>query len=246
MGLYGHENLFVGREPVTPEDHIKSFNLMRGASIATPLPAPLLSRATRFQVAMLLSRDGERPLKQRLYTTLLFRDRHSCSTPTPRERSEKFVFMVNQVVGGLATTGSISSSFLERTKNRHFDLPRTSVLSDEQVVAGRDRGARNGTRDIGMEMVVQWVYVTTTEEAGAREVRRVDLHLQCFALLKMVKDHCYTEFPVRFDEYHHCKHLHDLEVIVSMVLEDWWFGDAQRHGPYAESLDSIRDATELL
>ncbi|KAJ3363720.1 hypothetical protein GGF32_003757 [Allomyces javanicus] len=221
MAVYSRENLFAGREPEKPEDRVKSFNLMRGASITTPLPASLLCRATRSRVLIRQSRDGERQLKQRLYTALFFRDRHACSTATPLERSKKLVSMLNQA--------------------------RVPWLGEQyQLTPAVIAGLRDGTHDLDLETVIQWVYMIATREIGARELRHIDLYLQCLGFLKMMRDGFYTTFAARFDEYYDGKYLHDMAVIVKLVLEDWWFNDAQRHGPDVESLNVIRDATELL
>ncbi|KNE58728.1 hypothetical protein AMAG_04281 [Allomyces macrogynus ATCC 38327] len=120
LHIFGRENLFAGRKPVTPEDRIKAFNLMRSASVTTPLPASLLGRTTRSRAAIRQSRDGERCLKIRSYMALLYRDRHAISTATPLERSETHLSMIHQIAGDLATTGTVSLSFLERTGNQNF------------------------------------------------------------------------------------------------------------------------------
>ncbi|KAJ3359616.1 hypothetical protein GGF32_009172 [Allomyces javanicus] len=242
MAVYSRENLFAGREPEKPEDRVKSFNLMRGASITTPLPASLLCRATWSRVAMRLSRDGEQPLKQWMYTTLLFHDRHAYSTATPLERSKKLVSMLNQAVGDLAATGSVSL-LLDRTGNQHCAGPMLPTLAESykfmpEVIAA----LRNGTRDLELETVMQWVYMCVTMEVGAFELPDISLHLQCLGDQGV----CCPKFAAQFDDFHNGKHVPDLVLIVKWVLEDWWYSDAQCHGPDVESLDIIRDVTEML
>ncbi|KAJ3364280.1 hypothetical protein GGF32_002251 [Allomyces javanicus] len=106
MDLYGKESLFFGRVPDSPEQVGKLLNIQRGFSIAT-----MGSHAhPRYSEQMMASRGGERHLKARSYTAVLFRDRYfgqSRTTPSPGS-SSRLVARIRQITEDLMTTGVVS------------------------------------------------------------------------------------------------------------------------------------------
>ncbi|KAJ3363688.1 hypothetical protein GGF32_003724 [Allomyces javanicus] len=220
--LHGALNLFAGRGPDSPESRVKSLNLMRGASVTTPLPAHLLACATRSRIAIRQSRDGERHLKAQSYT-LVFRNRHTHSMATPLDKSLELIAVMSRVVGDLGMTGTVSSSFFDRIGNRIFggkpwpQLAEALGLSPVMYFAlrhGKDR-----LNSVHLELIAK---MTALRESELHAFPHLDLHARCL-----------------FDEFHAVKHPHDPALIAKWVLEDWWYSDAQRHGPGVESYNII-------
>ncbi|KAJ3361160.1 Cytoplasmic dynein 2 light intermediate chain 1 [Allomyces javanicus] len=118
MELYDQESLFLGRVPDTAEQFVKVFNVARGFSATGCLPAGLLGRQQRSRkMAMQTSRHGERHLKARSYSAILFRDRHlrRLDTATPLERR-------NVRLGSSVLLNFVESVVIEEDDLLRFDL----------------------------------------------------------------------------------------------------------------------------
>ncbi|KAJ3358477.1 hypothetical protein GGF32_000380 [Allomyces javanicus] len=121
MSLYVKESLFGGRVPEAALDFLNSYAIVSGHSLSAILPLmghqerlkrnALSDRTFGVKGASVFSPAGQRKIKSRSYTTLMFCDwlfPPAVGATSPLDRSSNFVTRINNLVDDLVTTSAVA------------------------------------------------------------------------------------------------------------------------------------------